>query len=41
MYDITDSMDRTLRKLQEFMTDRIAWIAAVYRTAKSQTWLSN
>ena len=40
-YHWLDSMDMTLRKLQEFMKDRIAWIAAVYRTAKSQTWLSN
>ena len=41
MYDITDSMDMTLRKLQELVKDRVVWIAAVYRVAKCQTRLSN
>ena len=35
---ITDVMDMRLREL---VMDREAWCAAIYRTAKIQTWLSN
>ena len=34
---ITDSMDTSLSELQELVTDREAWRAAVHRLAKSQT----
>ena len=36
---IPDSMDMSLRKLQELVMDREAWRAAIRQIAKSQTWL--
>ena len=36
---ITDSMDMNLTKLQEMMTDREAWRAAVHGVTKRQTQL--
>ena len=37
---ITDSMDMSLSKFQEFLTDREAWRAAIHGVTKSQTQLS-
>ena len=38
---ITDSMDLSLRKLQEMRKDRETWCAVVYGVTKSWTQLSN
>ena len=38
---ITDSMNRTLSKLQKMVMDRKPWCAEVHGVVKSQTWLSN
>ena len=38
---ITDGMDINLGKLQEMLSDREAWHAAVYGDAKSQTQLTS
>ena len=38
---ITNSMDMTLSKLRQLVTDRYAWQTAVHRVTKSQTRLSN
>ena len=39
--DITDSMDMGLGELQELVTDREAWHAAVHGAAKSRTQLND
>ena len=39
--DITDTMDMSLSKPRELVTDREAWHAAVYGVTRSQTQLSD
>ena len=38
---ITDSMDTSLRELQEMVKNGEAWHAAIHRVTKSWTWLSD
>jgi hypothetical protein len=40
-YGVTDSMDMSLSKLQEIVSYRKAWSAAVHGAAKSRTHLSD
>ena len=37
LYDITDSMDMILSKLQEWVMDREVWCARVHGVSKRQT----
>ena len=41
LYNITDSMDMSLSKLQETVKNREVWHAAVHGITKIQTWLSD
>ena len=38
---LTDSMDMSLSKLRELVTDREAWCTAMHKLTKNQTWLSD
>ena len=38
---ITDSIDMSLRKVRELVTDREAWSAAIHGAAESRTGLSD
>ena len=38
---ITDSMDKSLHKLQKLVMDRVSWHATVHRVSMSWTWLSD
>ena len=38
---IIDSMDMSMSKLEELVTDREAWCVAVHEVTKSRTWLSD
>ena len=38
---VTDSMDMSLGKVQEFLIDREAWHAAMHGVSKSRTRLSD
>ena len=38
---ITDSMDKSLSELQEFVMDRVAWRAVIHGVEKSRTRLND
>ena len=41
LYDITNTMDMSLSKLQDTVKDREACLAVIHEVTKSQTRLSN
>ena len=41
LYDITDSIDMSLNKLEDILKDREAWHAAVHGVTKSRTPLTD